>query len=695
MNCYRSFSLADILLHTPADSVRERGLGGAVKLDLRNRVRNIPLPKYRPLLPLLETVVNSFHALEEARPSRPYITIRIERRPQLALSEESQKLAPIQSLEVEDNGIGFNDANFMSFTTCDSAYKASRGGKGVGRLLWLKAYDRAEIVSVYDEGGSRWRRSIPFSLDDDPDEVVPELVNEPERRTVVKLLGFRSPYSEAAPRGLDAIGRRIVEHCLAYFLRPHCPEVTLVDGSDKLVLNQLFRESFGASTLEQEIRVKGEVFKLLSLRAVGPAAKNHAITFAADSREVITEKIDRHLGWADTKVSDEFGNPFVYIGFLTGTYLDTHANAERTAFDIPERSDSSQESLVGDISLSEIRDECVRIVVETLQPLFRKADNEKSEKISAYVHDEAPQYRPLIAKHLDELLRRIPAGATTSEMEEMLHRVWFEKAGATKAKARSVLNEVRTSKQSSDYRDQVREVISELDDLGVHALAQYVVHRKVILEVLETALERGEDGQYALEEVIHDVIFPMRTTSSDADFDKQNLWLIDERMSFHVFLASDQPLASMKPLVVDSRRRPDLLIFDQPLAYGESERPLASLAIVEFKRPQRTGLSSDDPIKQVYRMLRSIRDGHYKDSRGREIALAATNVPAYCYIICDITSEMERLAEDAGFRPTPDRLGYYVYNDTLAAYVEIISYDKLVIDAKKRNRVLFDKLMLQ
>lgn len=28
------------------------------------------------------------------------------------------------------------------------------------------------------------------------------------------------------------------------------------------------------------------------------------------------------------------------------------------------------------------------------------------------------------------------------------------------------------------------------------------------------------------------------------------------------------------------------------------------------------------------------------------------------------------------------------------AYVEIISYNKLMIDAKKRNRILFDKLYL-
>ncbi len=41
---------------------------------------------------------------------------------------------------------------------------------------------------------------------------------------------------------------------------------------------------------------------------------------------------------------------------------------------------------------------------------------------------------------------------------------------------------------------------------------------------------------------------------------------------------------------------------------------------------------------------------------------------------------------------TPDREGFFGYNASKGAYIEVISYDKLVRDAKKRNQVLFDKL---
>src|SRR5690606_6792942 len=40
----------------------------------------------------------------------------------------------------------------------DSDLKAAMGGRGVGRLLWLKAFDRASVDSVYIDGDGRKRR---------------------------------------------------------------------------------------------------------------------------------------------------------------------------------------------------------------------------------------------------------------------------------------------------------------------------------------------------------------------------------------------------------------------------------------------------------------------------------------------------------------------------------------------------------
>jgi hypothetical protein len=93
-------------------------------------------------------------------------------------------------------------------------------------------------------------------------------------------------------------------------------------------------------------------------------------------------------------------------------------------------------------------------------------------------------------------------------------------------------------------------------------------------------------------------------------------------------------------------------------------------------------------------MVREIRSGQSQDSKGQLIRTLTDNVPAYCYIVCDLTAALETRLQNMSALRTPDNLGYYGYNPTLNAYYEIVSYAKLLQDAKRRNRILFDKLNL-
>jgi hypothetical protein len=68
------------------------------------------------------------------------------------LAAQGGLLGPIQSVTIRDNGIGFNDANFDSFSTPDSEYKLSRGGKGLGRFICLQVFSKIEVTSIYKNG---------------------------------------------------------------------------------------------------------------------------------------------------------------------------------------------------------------------------------------------------------------------------------------------------------------------------------------------------------------------------------------------------------------------------------------------------------------------------------------------------------------------------------------------------------------
>jgi len=120
--------------------------------DLEGILKNTPMPKSKPLFPLFEAVTNSLDALEQCTYS-PTIEIHIIRDDNELVSEVAgagrSALASIIGFRVQDNGVGFTEENLLSFRTYSSRQKADRGGKGVGRFLWLKAFDEVRIESTF------------------------------------------------------------------------------------------------------------------------------------------------------------------------------------------------------------------------------------------------------------------------------------------------------------------------------------------------------------------------------------------------------------------------------------------------------------------------------------------------------------------------------------------------------------------
>ena len=91
------------------------------------------------------------------------------------------------------------------------------------------------------------------------------------------------------------------------------------------------------------------------------------------------------------------------------------------------------------------------------------------------------------------------------------------------------------------------------------------------------------------------------------------------------------------------------MIFERALTFAEDDSALNSLVIVEFKKPDRSDYRKEDPVDQVYRLIREIRSGYFKDKNGRESDL----IPAYAYVIFDTTKEVEIIAQNKSLIRTP------------------------------------------
>ena len=670
-----------------------------MKVDLAGRVRNLDLPKSRPLLPLLEAVSNSIHSIEDSGRENGRIVIRVIRDNNWILGgdAESRLLAPITGFEVEDNGVGFTPENFESFETCDSLHKQSRGAKGIGRLLWLKAFTSVRISSSFRNGSAFQLRQFQFGL---PNGVHGETLsalngNTADTSTKIVLDGFQHVLSGNCPKKTGTIADRLLTHLATNFLNPKLPAIELRDDASEqpVILNDRFKEFFSEYGSTEKFELLGYKFEIHHLRLTTADQPQNSLQLAASFREVEEFPLKNKVANLGAKLTGSDGHPFSYLGIVTGSLLDERANSSRTGFSLPRSGDLLENDIP---TLDQIISAAAEKAVESLAPFLQSVRANTRNEIEKLVQGEHPEYRPLM-RVIDEKLDSFPAGASPNQLLRRINEIQLEEELATKEAGKAILYDPQVT-ESEDYAKKLQSYLQRVTEESETRLAQYVSHRKVILDLLAERLKTKDAGKFELEEAIHELIFPMKVTSDDPGvWGHQNLWLVDERLAYHRYLASDKQLKTQEPMDSDSRNRPDLLIFNRPGAFSTSEEATChnAVTIIELKRPGRTGKGSDKktPIEQICGYIDEIKKNTSKDRDGRLIRVTDSTA-FYAYVVCDFEpgSDFDNAARMANLIKSPDGRGYFGFISGYNAYMEMVSFDKLVDDARQRNRVFFQRL---
>ena len=658
--------------------------------NIKGLLHDMRLADSKALWPLFEAVVNAIQAIEDSpNKSQGKISVFVHREdsrinPGTMAKVSSEK---IEAFSITDNGIGLDTKNYESFLSAYSTHKVQKGCKGIGRFLWLKAFDHVEIKSVFCENGIYFQRKFTFS----PEGVLPEHNISPceatEIGTTVKLVGFQNRYKTTSPVELDVIATKLIEHCLLFFICGNCPLITLADGVNESVnLNNYFAENIKDSLHQDAFTINDHNFTLYHLQ-VPEGANEHELHYCANMHEVKSVDLKGAIPNLRKKIiPGGISKPFYYAGYLTGEYLDSIVNTTRTAFDFDEKGSAISLYGTGEASLSAVAIEYIKGYLSDYLVLIEK---KKKDQIDHFVSQNKPAYRYLLHKHPD-VYERIPAGLSEDALELELHKEMQQWEAQVMKQGQQLEKQSKEQVVQDDitYQKLFEKYWQNVTDLSKTSLAEYVTRRKAILKLLESTLEITEDGQFKKEESIHSIICPMRHTSDDIEFKEMNLWLVDERLAYHHYLASDRTLKSMP--VIDSRstKEPDIAVFDRAFAYADSDEPFSAVTIIEFKKPDN---DSSDPIRQVGKYVDLIREGKKRRSDGQKFTVT-DGTTFRCYIICDLTDKMCSYCRDGGLLPTADKMGYTGYNQARQAYIEVISYRKLIVDAKKRNEILFDKL---
>ncbi|WP_354857419.1 ATP-binding protein [Acetobacter fabarum] len=663
--------------------------------NIRNRVNKLPKPSNntQALQPLFEAVSNSMYAVDDRYNDNSHqfgkIKITVEH------IREDDKLEII----VEDNGVGIDDERYEAFCTVDTDFKRTKGGKGVGRLFWLDAFSSIEIESNYMDEGSVKERCLIFELKNREQIIdVPKLTKFrtlPGIGTSIRFLGLRiSEYAKYFPKRQDTFLRYFSAHFISEFLTGSSPEIIInIDGKITKYPQQVSSLVVGPPMKTGEFELedfgKLEIIGFSCEKAASTGLEgSHQLHLLAHGRTVETRKIDNLLG-VET-LTREGKEGLVFHGCLSGEYLNSRVNEGRTAFNLPES------------TLKEITRKCVDEIKEKLIPdQVKTYKGKRKEKFEDFVKS----YPIYGFDSTDAQLDRLPIHAKTPE--DFASGLVKYQIRSDEDRQRRIELVIAALDRAEDIPENFTQSIIDAAE-GIQkserlALAQHVVRRKFVLEILEKLLLRlrrqeGKADNFQLEKTLHSLFVPMNVRGDDpteCESRSHDLWMVDERLAFTRAFSSDKRLDQILKSG-ESEDRPDIIIWDFAVGMGvidpwageetvDTSKPLSKVLIIEFKRPMRRSYpKAEDQIeRQIVKYLSQLK-GNELESFGRKRIRIAPDCVFHCFVVADIVGDLEEQLSSwettANGEGRIRRLG-----GNYQGVIEVIQWQDLVNDAWQRN----------
>lgn len=685
---------------------------------IAGRLKKLKLQKKDVLLPIFEAVVNSIQSIEERHEQDKNFSIK-DGKIKVILSEDNTDLvgalnseeSPINKIEIIDNGIGFNQENFDSFMTADSMYKERKGCKGIGHFQWLKLFQQIEVRSTFNENDFVKEKDFIFSKDGAEVKVDNILASDNVISTKVTLSNFVKDPSliSSFQNKIKNLAENLFFHIIWYYLDDNLevPEISVIYKNKVIELNS-YKENLNRNDLEEYTLKYNQAnkFKCIFFKQRNAQNLKAKVTayYIANDRVVTTSDLTQSLNLSSTVNFKDDSGEFVYFVFITSDYLDDIVSSDRTSLIFPKEStqediftgSNPNQNAIEDLIISKIRE---------IQPnTFNKDKSEKHGRLLDFVENH-PEYKFIISKkfnnspYIEDELYAFDNKIDDNKLDLLLHSI-KSKIEEDYIKQGNVLkNENLEEGTLEEYKAKLQDYLSLSKDLNQSELAKYVIHRKIILELLEKAISVSEDGNYQKESVIHNIIMPMKKTSNDISFEENNLWIINEDLTFSNYVSSDISFKNIPVTSSESKDRPDILamdLYEKPILFSDNKTaPFSSFTIIEFKRPMRTDVGSSDatdPFTQIYKYIDELKNNKLKTSKGRPVNF--NDCPIFVYIIADLTDSFISKCEDRDLLKSSDNQGYFGYHKSKNAYISVISYDGLLLRANKRNYAFFDKLKI-
>ncbi|MGE4220237.1 MAG: ATP-binding protein [Alphaproteobacteria bacterium] len=626
------------------------------------------------LLPTLEAVSNAMHGIEarfgdDARKSG-VIDIAISN------INDPQHLM----ISITDNGIGLDDSNYTSFKTPFSGHKLHQNGRGFGRFIAFKVFDRILYSSRFEALPNSGKRTFRFDINQKNELIFHD--GEPDFIHLGLRVDYDEPRAEwheliTALRQSD-IADHIGSHFLPYFLYRWLPEITVrFDDAAPSSITAHFKDVFvqsEAGSFECEIDGKKETIDYSLTKVPRTRSfKNHSLLFAAGDRIVGNPRdLTNLLG--QPAFFDDKDQPYIVIAVVRSGAFESRLNDARTGINI---SPTTTEEIVGAIG-----------------DIIQTTENSQIAKIKAAQSldlEGALQENPILRIGLkgQSISTYVASKPNNWKAQDFVSNLAIERYRVSRDLTKAITN---AANNPDDYMANIKDIVDKIDASNKEALAEYVVHRRKVIELIEAARKYGSTGTHAPEDTIHDLVFHRFSDSVNTDYFEHNLWLIDDALAFLPYISSDRAMHGKSRKKGD--KIADLAFFDDSLVLGDNDG--TTITIVEFKRPSRDdykfGDIKHDPVMQVLKTLEdATAAGGVTRTDGTHFAFPGI-VRRFGYIIADIKPTLAKVLTLHDFKNDWNPHIYVRYRDNEHIFIQAMGYDTLIAHAKKRNQAFFSVL---
>ena len=478
-------------------------------------------------------------------------------------------------LEIRDNGVGFDDDNYLRFQNLMMAKDAQH--KGLGRLVYLQYFSHVDVESVFSGGQ---RRTFTFKDKQGKDKVEGGVDNGELTYTILRF----GKFTGVQIKSYDYVSPMAIKRQLKDLFMPKLLALKKKDEN--------FKISITLKTQEEKPD-KGFVNGTYELTAADIAEFSTQEFFAPslhliDSKCRILYRVDKDVSAAEHKL-------------VTALCIDGRTIPFKIA---------SEDQLPPGTSATFL-----------LEASFLDAKTNESRQELVLKQEEQDNIRSVFIEKVAEILNaNIPEMKdVNAQIKESLDKTYPHLAGYFNQKTVGLINRNRAiiDAQTAFCRDEkeileAQDLSDELYEKSLsqasRVLTQYILYRDKIIRKMESITSANKEAD------IHQLIVPMKRTLKEKNFSQDlysnNAWLLDDKYMTYRSILSDEELKKLIEQIMSEEEQKDVnLRPDIAFVFSDNietvEHPV-DVVLVELKRKGLDHLGKHAIIEQIRQRARRL-----------------------------------------------------------------------------------------